>query len=116
MGYTLLDRVRISTAIFEIARDFVVYAEQGEIVISWREDEPTRKGLTFFCHDCGQNSPKLTSKFQTGGQNSQNRLNFLSLRKLVDEFEFKKDAVSPMNPAASLTVIGLLIPIPPLPT
>ncbi len=91
MGYSLLDRVRISTAIFEIARDFVVYAGEGEIVISWREDDLLNKGLTFLCHDCGRNNPRLAALFQTDGQDNNNKLNFMGLRKLVDEFEYRKD-------------------------
>ena len=91
VGYNVLDQVRISSAIFEIARDIVAYAGRGEIIISWREDTPQRKGLHFFCHDGGLNDPRLTAMFQAGGKDTHNKLNFLGLRKLVDEFSFTKD-------------------------
>jgi serine/threonine-protein kinase RsbT len=90
-GYSLLDQVRISTAIYEIARDLIAYAGRGEITISWREDNPKYRGLVFSCNDCGLSDPTLTAKLQTGGYNSNNKLNFLSMRKLVDEFEFAMD-------------------------
>lgn len=91
LGYNLFDQIRISTAIYEIARDIVVYAGQGEIVITWAEDTLQRKGLRFLCHDSGLSDPRLTAMFQTGGHETHNKLNFMGLQKLVDEFSFAKD-------------------------
>ena len=91
LGYSLLDQVRISTAIFEIAQDYVAYAGKGEIIVSWRKDTTQLKGLHFFCHDCGLNDPKLTTILLAGGSETHNKLNFLGLRRLVDEFTFTQD-------------------------
>ncbi len=91
LGYSLVDQVRITTAIFEIARDFVTYAGQGEIVISKCKNDSGRTGLEFFCNDQGLNASRLTSMLQVGGDDPHNKLNFLSLRKLVDEFKVTQD-------------------------
>lgn len=91
-GYSLIDQVRISTAIAEVANYIVTYAGQGEIVISWRQDASGQHGLEFFCHDQGLNTPELTSILQAGGDDTGNKLNLLGLKKLVDEFEVTEDA------------------------
>jgi serine/threonine-protein kinase RsbT len=90
LGYSLIDQVRLSTAIFEIADNIVTHAGQGEIVILWHE-EPQYKGLQFFCNDQGLHVPQLTALLQTGGGETGRNLNFLSLKQLVDEFKFTED-------------------------
>jgi serine/threonine-protein kinase RsbT len=91
LGYSLIDQVRLSTAIFEIADNIVTHAGQGEIVIYWHE-EAYYKGLQFFCHDRGLHAPQLTAILeQTDGDETERKLNFLSLRQLVDEFKFTED-------------------------
>jgi serine/threonine-protein kinase RsbT len=91
LGYSLIDQVRLSTAIFEIADNIVDYAGKGEIIISWREDAQ-HKGLQLLCNDQGVHAPELTRFFQMGGSNeNEYRLNVLTPKKLVDEFEFTED-------------------------
>jgi serine/threonine-protein kinase RsbT len=91
LGYSLIDQIRISTAIFEIADHFVTYAGQGEIVILWHEDS-RHKGLEFFCNDQGLHEPKLTKFFKGNNRQANNGLSILSPRKLVDTFEFSEDS------------------------
>lgn len=91
LGYSLVDQVRITTAIFEIARDIVTYAGQGEIIIYKCKNDSGRKGLEFFCNDQGLNASRLTSVLQAGGDDTHNKLNFLSLKKLVDQFNVSQD-------------------------
>ena len=91
LGYSLIDQVRLSTAIFEIANNIVTHAGQGEIVIYWRE-EAHHKGLQFYCNDQGLHAPQLTAILQqTGGDETESKLDFLSLRQLVDKFKFTED-------------------------
>jgi serine/threonine-protein kinase RsbT len=90
LGYSLVDQVRLSTAIFEIADKIVTHAGQGEIVIYWRE-EAHCKGLQFFCNDQGLHTPQLAALLQTGGDETESKLNFLRLKQLVDEFKFTED-------------------------
>ncbi|MBN1993191.1 MAG: hypothetical protein JW953_10845 [Anaerolineae bacterium] len=90
VGYSLIDQVRLSTAIFEIADKIVTYAGQGEIVIYWRENAG-RKGLQFVCNDQGLRAAKLTHILQVGCQDSGDKANFLSLSRIVDEYQFTQD-------------------------
>jgi len=89
VGYSLIDQIRVSTAIFEIADHIVSYAGQGEIVIYWHEDAQ-HKGLKFCCTDQGLHAPKLT-KFFNNSLQGENGSSILSPRKLVDMFEFTED-------------------------
>jgi len=89
VGYSLIDQVRVSTAIFYVADHIVSYAGQGEIVIYWHEDT-RHKGLRFCCNDQGLHAPKLT-KFFSNTHQSENGTSILSPRKLVDTFEFTED-------------------------
>jgi len=91
LGYSLIDQARVSTAVFEIARHIVLYAGQGKVNIFWREDDLNRQGLEFLCHYCGLNEPRLTLIWQTGGCEPNDRLNFVDLKRLVDEFKFAND-------------------------
>lgn len=89
VGYSLIDQIRISTAIFDIADHIVSYAGQGEIIIYWHEDSQ-HKGLKFCCNDQGLHAPRLT-KFFSNTQPDENGSSILSPRKLVDTFEFTED-------------------------
>ena len=90
VGYSLIDQIRLSTAIFEIADHIVSYAGQGEIVIYWHEDTQ-HKGLKFCCNDQGLHAPKLTNFFSRNNLQGENGSSVLSPRKLVDTFEFTED-------------------------
>lgn len=91
VGYSLIDQIRVSTAIFEIADHIVSYAGQGEIVVYWHEDAQ-HKGLKFCCNDQGLHAPKLTNFYSQGALQGENGSSVLSPRKLVDTFEFTEDA------------------------
>ena len=90
VGYSLIDQVRISSAIFEIADHIVSYAGQGEIIIYWHEDAQ-HKGLHFCCNDQGLHAPKLTNFFKRDMHQAENGSSILNPRKLVDTFEFTED-------------------------
>ena len=81
LGYSLIDQVRLSTAVFEVADNIVSYAGQGEIVILW-QDNAQHKGLKFFCHDQGVHNTQLTHLFEPQYNKTQ---------KIVDEFQFAED-------------------------
>ncbi len=91
VGYSLADQARLSSAVYEIARTIVSYAGQGQIMVSWREDDPDHKGLECCCHDRGQDAPQLTTILKAGEDSTASKLNYLSLRRLVDEYKVTKD-------------------------
>ena len=90
IGYSLINQVRISSAVFEVADHLVTYAGQGEIVIFWHES-PEHNGLKFFCNDQGLHAPKLTDFYQRKINQAQTGLDILSPQRLVDAFEFTED-------------------------
>jgi serine/threonine-protein kinase RsbT len=92
VGYSLIDQLRISSAIFEIADHIVTCAGQGEIVIFWHEDNQ-HKGLKFFCNDQGLRAPKLADIFnnRNTARNETDMVSVTSSRKLVDTVEFTED-------------------------
>ena len=91
LGYNLVDQVRLAAAIFEIARNIVNCAGEGEIIIFWREDDLGHEGLEFLCSDHGHNAPGLTSVLQTSSNGKSGKLNLPGLRNLVDEFKVTAD-------------------------
>ncbi len=91
LGYGLFDQMCIATTVFEVAYEITVCAGRGEIIISWYEDGPERRGLEFFCHDRGLNTPQLTAALQASSNGTGYKLNFLDLKKLVDEFKVALD-------------------------
>ncbi|MBN1217751.1 MAG: hypothetical protein JXM69_02390 [Anaerolineae bacterium] len=90
LGYSLIDQVRLSTAIFEVTDNIVTHAGQGEIDIYWREDTQHR-GLQFFCNDQGLHASKLTTALYQHSLQPNGYASALSLKNLVDEFEFTED-------------------------
>jgi serine/threonine-protein kinase RsbT len=87
VGYSLIDQVRLSTAVFDLAEALVASAAEGELVILWREDD-RRKGLQFFCHDQGRRVPSLTALLQK----KHDQPDSSDLKALADEVEFIEDA------------------------
>ncbi len=91
VGYSLINQIRISTAIFEIADQLVTFAGQGEIIVFWRENA-SHKGLEFFCNDLGLHAPQLTDFYKQQAHQPERGTNELSPQRLVDTFEFTEDA------------------------
>lgn len=93
LGYSMADQVRLATAVFQIAWDFVTFAGQGKIYISWQESEEQYKGLQVCFSDNGTNTDSLALMLQLGGGfNTRDRLNYFGLKQLVDEYEVSQDS------------------------
>ena len=88
LGYSLADQVRLATAVFQIAWDFVTFAGQGQIAISWQENTDRYKGLRLCFSDYGTNTETLALMLKTGGNfNTRDKLDYFGLKHLVDEYE-----------------------------
>lgn len=86
IGFGIIDQARIATAISELARNVVLYAHGGEIVLSrleangsrpdeeesWQESVlPVGLGLEIVCRDCGPGIPnveEILNQQVAGGQ------------------------------------------------
>ncbi len=87
VGYSLIDQVRLSTAVFDLAAAVIASAGEGELVILWRENDQ-RKGLQFFYHHQNRRVPSLTAFLQK----EHDQPDSSGLKARADEVEFTKDA------------------------
>ena len=86
LGFTSTDQTLIATAISEVARNIVVYAQQGEIVLT-RADEAGRVGIQVIAIDSG---PGIDNKelAMRDGYSTKNSLGLglPGARRLMDDF------------------------------
>jgi anti-sigma regulatory factor (Ser/Thr protein kinase) len=91
LGFSRSEGTLIATAISEIARNIVVHAGRGEIVLSPRfEDE--RRGLVVIAQDAGPGIPDVSVALE-GGYASRNGLGLglPGARRLMDEFHIASE-------------------------
>jgi serine/threonine-protein kinase RsbT len=86
IGFTTTDQTLIATAISEVARNIVVYAQHGEIVLT-RADEAGRVGIQVVAVDSG---PGIDNKEMAmrDGYSTKNSLGLglPGARRLMDDF------------------------------
>ena len=92
VGYGLADQARLSTALYEVARSIVDRAGQGQIVISWREEDVHHKGLECSCHDYGLSAIRSARVLQGGGSPAEDS-SYPALQRLVDRLEVTKSSL-----------------------
>jgi len=87
LGFTATDLTLIATAISEIARNIVKFAERGELVISVAS-ESGRQGITIVARDVGPGITNLREALQDG-YSSYNGLGLglPGARRLMDQFD-----------------------------
>lgn len=86
MGFTSGNLTLIATAISELARNIVLYARRGEIVLS-RIDEDGRQGIAVTALDEGPGIPDIALAMQSGYSTSGSLgLGLPGVRRLMDEF------------------------------
>jgi serine/threonine-protein kinase RsbT len=85
-GFSATDQTLIATAISEVARNIVSYAQRGEIVLSVIEDQG-RRGIMVVAKDDGPGIPD-TELAMRDGFSTANSLGFglPGARRLMDEF------------------------------
>ena len=87
LGFTSTDLTLIATAISELARNIVLYARQGEIVLSIAEDG-ARRGIRVIAHDDGPGIPDVERALEEGFSTSRSfGMGLSGVRRLVDEFK-----------------------------
>jgi RNA polymerase sigma factor (sigma-70 family) len=90
-GFSATELTIIATAISEIARNIVMFAEHGEIVVSL-VGENSRQGVTVVARDAGPGIPDLERALQDGysGYGGMG-LGLPGSRRLMDEFEITSE-------------------------
>jgi serine/threonine-protein kinase RsbT len=89
LGFSNTDRTLVATAISEVARNIVRYAERGEVVLR-RSEENGRKGVVVIARDQGPGiaEPELAMRdgFSTGNSLG---LGLPGAKRLMDEFQLE---------------------------
>lgn len=100
MGFGSTDLTLIATAISELARNIVLYARRGEIVLKPAEDGQ-RRGISVMARDEGPGITDIPQALQSGYSTSGSLgLGLPGVRRLMDEFEI----VSEVGKGTTVTV------------
>jgi serine/threonine-protein kinase RsbT len=100
LGFTSTDLALIATAISELARNIILYANSGEIVLSVVENG-SRRGLKVTARDDGPGIPDIERALEEGFSTSRSLgLGLSGVRRLMDEF----DIVSEVGNGTTVTV------------
>jgi serine/threonine-protein kinase RsbT len=87
LGFSSSDLAMIATAISELARNIVIYAREGEIILKLAEDKG-RRGIVVIAEDRGPGIPDVARALQVGYSTSGSLgLGLPGTRRLMDEFE-----------------------------
>ncbi len=87
LGFATGDLTLIATAISEIARNIVIYAKRGEIVLSLVQDG-ARRGILVVGRDQGPGIPDIARAMQDGYSTGKSLgLGLPGARRIMDEFD-----------------------------
>ncbi|MBI2358773.1 MAG: anti-sigma regulatory factor [Deltaproteobacteria bacterium] len=100
LGFSDGDSVLVATVISELARNIVLYAGAGEILIASIEAD-TRKGIEVVARDQGPGIGDIERAVQQGFSTSRSLgLGLAGIKRLMDEFEI----VSQVGRGTTVTV------------
>ena len=87
VGFSGSDLTLIATAISEVARNILVYARRGEIVLSLVQREDSKRGIVIVARDEGPGIPNIALAMQNGYSTSNSLgLGLPGAKRLMDEF------------------------------
>lgn len=91
LGFSSTDLTLIATAISELARNIVMYAQQGEVILRFvRTSE--KQGIIIIAKDQGPGMTDLRQALQDGYSTSRSLgLGLPGVRRLMDEFEIESE-------------------------
>lgn len=100
LGFTATDAALVATAISELARNIVSYAQQGDITLAV-VNHGDQKGISVVARDEGPGIPDVERALQDGYSTSRSLgMGLPGVRRLVDEFEI----VSKLGGGTTVTV------------
>jgi serine/threonine-protein kinase RsbT len=100
LGFTSTDLALIATAISELARNIILYANAGQIVLAVSENG-TKRGIKVVARDDGPGIPDVERALEEGFSTSRSLgLGLSGVRRLMDEF----DIVSEVGRGTTVTV------------
>ncbi len=87
LGFSTADLTLIATAISEVARNIVLYARAGEIILS-KTHQVSRRGINVVARDEGPGIPDISLAMQDGYSTGKGLgLGLPGAKRLMDEFE-----------------------------
>ena len=90
LGFGVIDQARIATAISELTRNIVQYAEEGQAIIT--PITGNRVGIEIVCQDHGPGIPDIELAMQDGYSTSSSLgMGLPGARRLMDEFEIRSE-------------------------
>jgi serine/threonine-protein kinase RsbT len=94
LGFSPTDLAMIATAISELARNIVLYAKRGEIVLR-TEGSPGKQGIVVIARDEGPGIRDTQQAMQSGYSTSGSLgLGLPGVRRLMDDFEIESQVGS----------------------
>lgn len=91
MGFSTIDQARIATAISELARNVVLYATSGQIILN-RIERDDRIGMQIICEDQGPGMQDLDRIMRDGYSTVQGfGMGLPGTKRLMDEFEITSE-------------------------
>jgi len=92
LGFSSGDATIVATAISELARNIVLYAKRGEIILIAMEGGE-RAGLIIIAKDDGEGIPDIRQAMQDGYSTSGRLgVGLPGVRRLMDDFEIVSDS------------------------
>lgn len=89
MGFGIIDQARIATAVSELARNVVLYARSGQIILN-QIDLSRKTGLQIICQDQGPGIENLDQVMRNDHAAAQGvGMGLSGTKRLMDEFEVK---------------------------
>jgi serine/threonine-protein kinase RsbT len=93
IGFTAADATLIATAMSELARNIVTYAQQGEMVIRSAETSST-KGIMIIARDSGPGIRNIQDALRDGYSTSGGLgLGLPGVKRLMDEFAIESEVM-----------------------
>jgi len=87
MGFGIIDQARIATAISELARNVVLYAHSGRIILT-RLETGRKMGIEILCEDQGQGIDDLERVLRNDYPIKRGEgMGLAGTKRLMDEFE-----------------------------
>jgi serine/threonine-protein kinase RsbT len=91
LGFPSAELALIATAISEVARNIVIYAAHGEILVQLVEQDG-RRGLVIIAKDQGPGIPDIPLAMQDGYSTGKSLgLGLPGARRMMDEFEISSE-------------------------
>jgi serine/threonine-protein kinase RsbT len=92
LGFGIIDQARIATAISELARNIVLYAKSGQVILRQAENARQR-GIEIVCVDNGPGIADISMVMQDGYSSHRGLgMGLPGTKRLMDEFEISSQA------------------------